>query len=359
MKTRRIALCLTVVLMVACLPLTSLAAEDHNIMLTAAPNGVILVTAAPDTVCNAYTDLNTNAWYHDGVHFCLENSIIDPSSETEFGLNDPMTRGSFAKAIYAIAKSNGQGFGDDWAFLLSYTDVYNIPEDQYEAVAWCTVNHIVEGYDEGAFGPNDTITREQMATILYRYVQYCGEGFTGSWMFLLPFDDAALIHDWANEAAHWCTMKKIIQGTDDNRFDPESLAKKCEAAVVLDRFVNGAEEEEQQPVEDEPVIVGDPTVDGRPIITGGWTINTEYTDPAMPDGAKAAFEKAMEGFTGVGYTPIAFLGSQVVAGVNYAYLCAATTVTAAPVTSLKIVKVYRDLSGNASITSIEDFSIAQ
>ena len=106
-------------------------------------------------------------------------------------------------------------------------------------------------------------------------------------------------------------------------------------------------------------VTTEPTVSesGTHTVVGGWTLNDDETVGALPADAQAAFEKAMEGFVGVGYTPVALLGTQVVAGTNYAILCKATTVTAAPETSLKVLIIYADLEGNASITDILDFNL--
>ena len=93
-------------------------------------------------------------------------------------------------------------------------------------------------------------------------------------------------------------------------------------------------------------------------IVGGWEINADAAEADMPEEARAAFDKAMEELDGATHTPIAYLGSQVVAGTNYAYLCKTELVTADPVTKLTLVTVYNDLEGNASILDIVDVNIA-
>lgn len=91
---------------------------------------------------------------------------------------------------------------------------------------------------------------------------------------------------------------------------------------------------------------------------GGWTVNSEFGEAKIPEEAKAAFDKAMEGYTGMGFTPVAYLGSQVVAGANYAFLCEGTTMTAEPVTSLKIVTVYAGVDDTAEIKDVVDVNVA-
>lgn len=89
------------------------------------------------------------------------------------------------------------------------------------------------------------------------------------------------------------------------------------------------------------------------IALGGWTVNSDITSAPMTDKAAEGFNKALDGLTGVGYTPIAVLGTQVVAGTNTAYLCAATTVTAVPETYLAIVVIHEDVNGEFSVNSIK------
>lgn len=89
-------------------------------------------------------------------------------------------------------------------------------------------------------------------------------------------------------------------------------------------------------------------------MAGGWYVN-DATGTTLPENVQMAYETAMTGLVGVSYTPVAYLGSQVVAGSNYAVLCRATTVTAEPATALAVVIIYADLEGGAQITSICGF----
>ena len=91
-------------------------------------------------------------------------------------------------------------------------------------------------------------------------------------------------------------------------------------------------------------------------VTGGWTLS-DPQDNILPEEVSEAFDDALEGYTGVGFKPVAYLGSQVVAGLNYAVLCQGTTVTADPDTSLKVVIIYKDLEGNSQINRVNDFNI--
>lgn len=91
-------------------------------------------------------------------------------------------------------------------------------------------------------------------------------------------------------------------------------------------------------------------------LAGGWTV-ADASGAALDENAQAAFDAALLGFSGVGYTPLALLGTQVVAGTNYLVLCKATRVTAEPVSALAVVQIYAGLDGTAAITSVAGFDI--
>ena len=93
-------------------------------------------------------------------------------------------------------------------------------------------------------------------------------------------------------------------------------------------------------------------------IAGGWTISEELTNASVPSDVAELLEKGLEGYAGMGLEPVALLGTQVVAGVNYAILCKGTTVTATPVTKLVVAILYADLEGNAEIRNVADFNLS-
>ena len=80
------------------------------------------------------------------------------------------------------------------------------------------------------------MTREQLATILYRYAQSKGQGFKGSWMFLLDFPDAGDVSEWADEAMHWMVMNDIINGMGDGTLNPGGEATRAQVATMLMRY---------------------------------------------------------------------------------------------------------------------------
>lgn len=109
-------------------------------------------------------------------------------------------------------------------------------------------------------------------------------------------------------------------------------------------------------VEDVPGSAVEDNTESEAPVLGGWK---DAEDGTITDELKEIFDKAMEGYTGMGFTPIQLLATQLVSGTNYKFLCEATSVTAEPVTSEKIVTVYQDLQGNCKIIEVEDYEPAQ
>lgn len=110
------------------------------------------------------------------------------------------------------------------------------PDDWYStAVYWAQYQGIVSGYSDGRFGPNDTITREQMAAILYNYAQYKGYDTTQS-ADLSQYTDAAQIGAWAAEALSWANAEGLVNGTDATTLTPKGNATRAQVAAVLMRF---------------------------------------------------------------------------------------------------------------------------
>ena len=183
-----------------------------------------------DAACpiSAFTDADPKAWYHDGVHYVLDNGIMNGTGGGKFEPNTATTR---AMVVTMLWRMEGQPEADH---AMTFADVES-GAWYAGAVRWAASNGIVSGYSDAAFGPNDSITREQLATILYRYAQSKGQGFTGSWMFLLDYPDAAEVSEWADEAMHWMVMNELIQGMD-GKLNPRGEATRAQIATILMRY---------------------------------------------------------------------------------------------------------------------------
>ena len=142
---------------------------------------------------------------------------------------EPLTRGAFVSALFERSGVTDMEPKQAW-----FDDV-EMHGDLALAVRWAVGEGIVKGYGNGKFGPDDPVTREQMATMLYRNAQALGQGFQGLWYFPLDYPDADRISDWADEAMHWCVMKGILIGTGKG-LEPKATATDEQLALVLARW---------------------------------------------------------------------------------------------------------------------------
>ncbi len=195
------------------------------------PAGRVTVTAEfVPCLSLGFTDLDTGAWYHDYTDYVIAQGLMQGIGDGQFAPDGAVSR---AQMVTVLWNMRGKPVVN---YYMTYSDV---SEDAWyaEAVRWAASEGIAGGYGDGIFGPDDPITREQMATMLYRYEKKYGNGgFTGAWMCRLPFTDLDHISDWAFEAVAWCNMKGVIAGKDDNIFDPKGLSKRGELAAILTRY---------------------------------------------------------------------------------------------------------------------------
>ena len=193
-----------------------------------------------DDTCpmHGFADLDSTEWYYDGVHFCLESALMQGTGADTF---DPDMTASRAMIAATLWRLEGEPVVN---YAMSFTDV---AQDAWyaEAVRWAASEGIVLGYGDGTFAPNDTITREQLATMLYRYEQYKGGGFVGAWMFRMDYTDIADVSEWAYEAMCYMSMHKIITGKPDGCLDPKGEASRAEVAVMLQRYCELSQQEEE------------------------------------------------------------------------------------------------------------------
>jgi diketogulonate reductase-like aldo/keto reductase/flavodoxin len=182
---------------------------------------------------STFIDVPEGAWYEEAVKYCLKNEILSGTSDTTFSPSDTMTRAMLAVVLFRMTDSPEVSIIPDFSDVASgawYAD----------AVAWASEKGIMSGYGNGMFGANDAITREQMATILWRYAGSPSDGTGGA-----DFADASMISEWAVSAVNWMKSAGIISGKTDNRFAPNDNISRAEAAVMLYRWLNGAESGEK------------------------------------------------------------------------------------------------------------------
>ena len=173
-----------------------------------------------NSVLNFFYDVPNDAYYYEAVKWAAENGITGGVGNSLFAPNQPCTRAQIVTFLWRVAGSPVVNY------LMPFTDV---DEGAYyaEAVRWAASTGIVTGLTETTFGTNDGCTRAQAATMIYRYVQEQGKGFTGAWMFLLPFTD---VPEWAYESVAWCYMNGVTTGVSETSFAP---GKDCTRAQIV------------------------------------------------------------------------------------------------------------------------------
>ncbi|MEA4955692.1 MAG: S-layer homology domain-containing protein [Pseudoflavonifractor sp.] len=194
-----------------------------------APEGVIvLIKQNP----KSFSDIGSH-WAKNYVDFVAEREIFNGTSNNTFSPDAGMTRAMFATVIGRLYE---RSYGEiEASGTHSFTDCKY--DDYYgKYVDWAAEEGIIGGYGNGEFGPNDQISREQMAAILYRFADFLGAlpADTGA---ALAYPDAGSISSWAQSAAKYCQQTSIITGRDGGSFVPQGTATRAEVAVILERFI--------------------------------------------------------------------------------------------------------------------------
>ena len=190
----------------------------------------IKVTFMEDnSVLNFFYDVPNDAYYYEAVKWAVENGITGGVGNSLFAPNQPCTRAQIVTFLWRVAGSPVVNY------LMPFTDV---DESAYyaEAVRWAASCGIVTGLTETTFGANGVCTRAQAAAMIYRYAQAQGKGFTGAWMFLLPFTD---VPEWAYESVAWCYMNGVTTGVSETSFAPGNDCTRAQIVTFLYRAYQG------------------------------------------------------------------------------------------------------------------------
>lgn len=176
-----------------------------------------------NSVLNFFYDVPNDAYYYEAVKWAAENGITGGIGNSLFAPNQPCTRAQIVTFLWRAAGSPVVNY------LMPFTDV---DEGAYyaEAVRWAASTGIVTGLTETTFGANGICTRAQAAAMIYRYAQAQGKGFTGAWMFLLPFTD---VPEWAYESVAWCYMNGVTAGVSETAFAPGNDCTRAQIVTFL------------------------------------------------------------------------------------------------------------------------------
>ena len=177
-----------------------------------------------------FTDVTSGDWFYDAVAYVYDKGMMEGTTDTTFAPTMNLTRSMIAQVLYNLEErpeAPGAAGFPDVAAGAWYAD----------AVNWAAARGIVKGYDTGAFGPEDSVTREQLAAILYRYAQVKGYDTTRGGMAVREFSDSASISDWAQEAMAWAVNAQVLSGKGNGVLDPQGTATRAEVAQMLMNFV--------------------------------------------------------------------------------------------------------------------------
>ena len=176
-----------------------------------------------NSVLNFFYDVPNDAYYYEAIKWAAENGVTGGIGNGLFGPNQPCTRAQIVTFLWRAAGSPVVNY------LMPFTDV---DEGAYyaEAVRWAASCGIVTGLTETTFGTNGVCTRAQAATMIYRYAQAQGKGFTGAWMFHLPFTD---VPEWAYESVAWCYMNGVTTGVNETAFAPGNDCTRAQIVTFL------------------------------------------------------------------------------------------------------------------------------
>ena len=178
-------------------------------------------------VVGYFRDVKSGDWFREAVKFVYDSGLMNGMSETVFAPNGEMTR---AQLVTTLWRSAGEPGVDDGS--TSFRDV-EAGSWYEEAVEWAAGYGIVKGLSETQFGPDVKITREQLATILYRYMANESRPSQGA---LDRYDDVDQISSWALEAMTWANVKGIITGMTATTLAPQGTATRAQIATILMRM---------------------------------------------------------------------------------------------------------------------------
>lgn len=266
-------------------------------LLTLVPAGAF---AAPKDTETPFDDVQTTDWFYDTVQYVYDEGLMAGTGDRIFSPQQTTTRGMIVTILHRMAGSP-EAEGQD------FTDVD--PDAWYApAINWSIESGVGAGYGGGLFGPDDAITREQMASFLYRYAEL-KEYDVSAVGDLNDFADASAVSDWAEDVMSWAVGADLFAGRDNNQLAPQGLTTRAEAATILMRYCENivgtsAEDPSDEP-SDEPdnPDVDDPSEDNPsvdPTPDDPDEPSTEpdnpSTEPEGPDDVEEPFESFEEAY---------------------------------------------------------------
>lgn len=174
-----------------------------------------------------FTDIVWSAWYYPSVKYVYDNNIMNGVTSSLFYPNMQVTRGMVCAVIANMEGGAGRGYQIYW----------DVPQGKWysDSVNWCSRNGIVNGYGNGAFGPEDLVTREQLVSILHKYAVYKGYE-TNRRTDLGIYRDVNEISAYAYDTMSWAVASDVLSGVSYHRLNPQGTATRAELATMLMNF---------------------------------------------------------------------------------------------------------------------------
>ena len=239
---------------------------------------VLLLGAVPAAAFAGFADVPADAWYAPAVQTCAEQGLFQGTSPTTFSPELSMTRGMFVTVLGRMenidpTQADASGFMD-------------VPEDAYYSgyVGWAARCGIVAGVSDSVFEPERGISRQEICTIVHRYLVW--KDVSLQTVPSAQFADDAQIAEWAKESVYVCRSAGIVSGVGDNHFAPNVAARRCEAAQIFKNLLAVLKDapEPQPPVEPEPPVI-------RYVAHRGYHVQApENTMPAFAAAEEADYQ---------------------------------------------------------------------
>lgn len=208
--------------------LTSKGSNKYTFTMPASKVTVEASFAKTSSPVDSFLDVRTGAWYYDAVKYAVENGLMSGTGTYTFEPNTTLSRGMIAQMLYALegkpSISSANNFTD-----VSSSDWYD------KAASWAQSMGIITGYEDGRFGPNDPLTREQLALILYNYAKSEGHS-TSTKADLSKFADGTSTSPWAQQAMSWAVGEGLLSGRGVNMLYPTGTATRAEVAQIMMNF---------------------------------------------------------------------------------------------------------------------------
>lgn len=210
-------------------PITASTIANKNRSLIAVWNGGCAL--GDNCPSKKFTDITPDFWAHDAIDYVVSNNMFNGTTGTTFSPNVVMSRGMIVTVLYRL-----EGSPDVSGIENPFSDLAD--NAYHDAILWASANHIANGWQDGTFGANGTLTREQLAVFLHRYANFKGYD-TNNYSDIGGFSDAKDVGEFARESMCWAVGEGIINGTTATTLSPKTGANRAQVATMMMRFTGG------------------------------------------------------------------------------------------------------------------------